>query len=493
MVAALAPALPSTDELAEAIELEEARRHLLPFVRRLSPYYRVAPHHRLIADALEAVGGRALDRLVITMPPRHGKSELASKHFPAWFLGRNPDLRVIACSYAAALANRFSKAARSLVASPAWPFAVGLAPDSAQVQEWDIAFHRGGYLAAGVGGPVTGKGADLLIVDDAVKNAEEADSPVMRDAVWEWWQDTAYPRLQADARAIVIGTRWHEDDLIGRLLAAQSSGGDRWHVLHLAALSGEEAGETMAGHAIPADPLGRAPGEALWPDAYPVAELLRRKANMSSRMWAAQYQGRPVPAEGGTFKRHWWRRYGALPKLARVELFVDSAFKEGVANDYSVIAVWGADGDGDSYALRVWRERVAFPDLIRAVHDVHAWAKGAFGVAVKAVVIEDKASGQSAIQTLGRPYHTEGGKLPKLPVVAWEIPAGASKLARAEGVTHLVEGGRAHLPQSAPWVEDFIVEHETFPTGAHDDQVDTTSMALARLDAHAARKRLVSF
>lgn len=441
-----------------------ARAGLLPFVRQTFPAYQTADFHRTIVAHLEAIECGDIDRLIITMPPRHGKSELASIHFPAWYLGRNPGKRVIATSYGAGLAYRFSRRARNLIAAPAWPFPdVALSDDLATVQSWDIAGHRGGYLAAGVGGPITGSGADLLIVDDPIKSADEADSETYREATWQWWQDTAYPRMQAGASAVVIGTRWHDDDLIGRLLAAAETGGDVWTVLHLPAVN--------------------AWGEALWPDVFDLEKLERIKANMSSRMWQAQFQGDPQPAEGGMFKPHWWSRYSSVPPLRRVELFIDSAFKEGVQNDYSVIATWGDTGDGDYYVLDVWRDRVAFPELLRAAHD--QWAKQRATWSARSVVIEDKASGQSAIQVLQRTYHTATGALPALPVVAWSVTGAQSKVARAEGVTGFVESGRVHLPEFAPWVADFVDEHARFPIGVHDDQVDTTSMGLTRFAVRA--------
>ena len=468
MVAALAHD-PIMQLTADEWRASAARDDLLSFTCRMFPQYVPAAHHRRIAAMLERVERGEIDRLIITMPPRHGKSELASKHFPAWYLGRHPRRRVIACSYTANLAYRFSRQARNIVANPRWPFSAGLADDLAAVQEWDLET-GGGYIAAGVGGSITGSGADLLIIDDPVKSADDADSEIKREHVWQWYQDTAYPRLQSDGAIVIIGTRWHDNDLIGRVLAKQAEeGADQWEVLHLPAINDQ--------------------GEALWPDLYPVPKLLRRKANMSSRMWEAQFQGQPVPQEGGMFPRSWWQRYRTLPPMQRVELYLDSAFKEGVENDYSVYALWGTDGSGDVYLIRVWRARATFPDLIRLGHDAYAWASAQYPALRIPMVIEDKASGQSAIQVFGQPYHTAAGTLPRLPVVAFKIDGTQSKIARAEGVTAVVEGKRAHVPQTAPWLDDWLVEHERFPFGTHDDQVDTTAMALTRLTL-ARRKRV---
>jgi predicted phage terminase large subunit-like protein len=438
-----------------------ARAGFLPFVRRMYTRYETGRHHRLIAEKLEAVESGKIDRLIITMPPRHGKSELASKHFPAWYLGRNPQQRVITCSHTSALAYRFSRQARNIIADSRWPFSSKLAADLASVQSWDLQ-DGGGYIAAGVNGSITGQGADLLIIDDPVKSAEEADSQTIRDKTWEWYQDTAYPRLQETGAVVVIGTRWHDDDMIGRLLDHQAHGGDQWELLHLPAINDA--------------------GEALWPERYSVDRLNRTKANMSSRMWESQFQGNPVPAEGGMFKRHWWKRYTELPAITHAELYLDSAFKEGVANDYSAIALWAADGLGSAFLVRAWRARVDYPGLMRLSHDAYAWSRQRFPGLGIPFVIEDRASGQSAIQSLREAYYTADGVLPALPIVPYAITASASKVSRAEGVTGIVEGGRAAIPENPDWdLESWILEHERFPQGAHDDFVDTTSMGLSRL------------
>lgn len=442
-----------------------ARESLLEFTRRMFPHYETADHHKRIAAELEAVERGETSRLIITMPPRHGKSVLASEHFPAWFVGRNPDKRIIACSHTALLAYAFSRRARNKLTDPRWPFpGVRVAGDLRNVQSWDLDGHRGGYVAAGVGGPITGYGADCLVIDDPVKSAADADSDASRENAWEWFQGTAATRLEPGGRIVVIGTRWHDDDLIGRLIA---TGG--WETLHLPAIDAD--------------------GNALWRERFDADTLEHIKQEIGARNFQSQYQGDPVPAEGGTFKRHWWKRYRVMPaQFQRIELMMDSAFKEGAESDYSAIAAWGDDGSGTFHLLRIWRDKVAFPELVRLAHDAHAWAKSAFPGMQIPLVIEDKASGQSAIQVLSRPYYTDHGILPALPVVPFAIPAGASKVARAEGVTPLVEGGRAFVPESAPWLDDWLTEHERFPFGAHDDQVDTTSMALTRFALAPSRR-----
>lgn len=378
------------------------------------------------------------------MPPRHGKSELASIRFPAWYLGRNPDKRIIGASYAASLSYRFSRAARNVIRSDEWPYPIRLADDSQSVQAWDIADHRGGYFAAGVGGPITGMGADLLIIDDPVKNQEESDSAVYRENVWEWYTSTAYTRLEDDAAVVLIMTRWHHDDLAGRLLVQAQQGGDQWVTLSLPAIDAE--------------------GSALWPEKYDTAALQRIKGAVGSRTWTALYQQSPTDDETAIIKREWWRTYTASPECDRVIQIWDTAFKTKQSSDYSVCATWGATATG-YYLLDLWRARVEFPELKRAV--VMQSAKHN----PSAVIVEDAASGQSLIQELRRETN--------LPIIA--VKPDRDKLARVHAVTPMIEAGRAYLPESAPWLSDFVEEHAQFPSGAHDDQVDTTAMALARL------------
>lgn len=442
-----------------------ARSSLRSFTARMFPGYQAAAHILQLVEALEWAARTPGARLIVDMPPRHSKSLHVSENLPAWFLGRHPDKRVIAASHTAQLAYTFSRRVRNKIADPRWPFpGVRIAGDKAAVQAWDIEGRQGGYYAVGVGGSPTGSGADLIVIDDPIRSAADADSPTMRDALWEWYQGTMRTRLEPDGAIVLTATRWHEDDLTGRLLAEQGRGGEQWRHLHLPALDDD--------------------GNALWPERWPVPSLEQIRAAVGSRVWEAQYQGDPTPADGGTFKPWWWQRYRTLPELRTLALCLDSAFKDGVGNDWSVFALWGADGAGNSYLVNVWRERLQYPDLIRLAHTAYAWTRTHFPSVHVAVVIEDKASGQSAIQTLRQPYHPSAGvTLPALPVIPFPVKATESKLARAEGVTPIVEGGRAHVPEAAPWLDAWLDEHVKFPNGAHDDQVDTTVMGLTRTQA----------
>lgn len=450
-----------------------ARKSLRHFTARMFSGYEVSRHIIELVEALEWAASTPGARLIVDMPPRHSKSLHVSENLPAWYLGRYPDKRVIAASHTAALAYTFSRRVRNKIASERYPFpGIKVAGDKAAVQAWDIDGHLGGYVSVGVGGSPVGQGGNIIVVDDPIKSAADAESETIRASIKEWYQGTLRTRLEPDGAIVVTNTRWHDDDLTGWLIAEQERGGEQWRHIHMPAI--DDA------------------GNALWPERWPVESLTKIRSAVGSRVWQAQYQGSPSPTEGGMFKRHWWQRYTELPHLSTMELYLDSAFKEGVENDYSALALWGSDGKGSAYLIRAWRDRVDFPKLIRLCHDAYAWSRGRFPDRAIRLVIEDRASGQSAIQTLKQPVFTSGGMLPALPIVAYPVTSSESKVSRAEGVTGIVEGGRAFVPDYAEWLEDWISEHERFPLGAHDDYVDTTSMALRRLILSGMTESLVA-
>lgn len=329
--------------------------------------------------------------------------------------------------------------------------------------------------------------ADILLVDDPVKNQEDADSEINRESNWEWFTTTAWTRIAGNGAVVLIGTRWHEDDLIGRALNMSSV---PWKVIHLPAQAFAEDDPQFPGK----DVLGRKPGEFLWPQRYPPAEYEHRKQVLGTRGWTTLYQGAPFPSEGGTFKREWWQRYryDSMPRMRRVITAVDSAFKDGVAHDYSVFATWGETYDGDFYLIDIWRNRVEFPELINAGYAIYVKNIKTFSARpgypstfVAPLYVEDKASGQSAIQVWKRAFRDSGGvRRPGLTVIPHKTGT-ASKTSRAEGVSPLVEAKRCFIPEDdeADWVETFVHEHAAFPAGKHDDMVDTTSLALAVLSA----------
>lgn len=424
-----------------------------------------ARHLERLCDALEAVERGEITRLMVFMPPRHGKSEIVSKKFPAWYLGRNPDKEIILSSYAADLAYDFSRIARDTLAERGpelWQ--VQVASGSSAVGRWGVEGTRGGCVAAGVGGPITGRGANVGIVDDPFKNAEEAASATIRDKVWEWYRSTFRTRLAPGGAIVLVMTRWHEDDLAGRLIAEMQSGGEQWTVIEMQA-------EAEAG-----DPLGRAIGETLWPEhGFDRAWAEATKRAVGSYFWQALYQQRPSAPEGELLKRNWWKRYAVMPPPAWFDEIIqswDMTFKDSLSSDYVVGQVWGRKG-ADRYLLDQVRARLDFPASLAAVRTMAArWPTA------RAILIEDKANGPAIIATLRR----------EIPGLIPVEPQG-SKAARVSAVSPQIEAGNVYLPDPtlAAWVGDFIEECAAFPNGAHDDQVDAMSQALIRMAAPVAR------
>ncbi len=417
--------------------------------------WQLARHLDLLNRKLMEVAAGRIRRLLVQLPPRHGKSELVSRYFPAWYLATHPEHRFMLTGYGNEFAATWGRASRDVLAE--WGpllYGVRVADDSSAADRWDLYKHRGGMHTAGIGGQVTGHGSHILVIDDPLKDRAEAESQHSRNQLWQWYTDTVYPRLEPRGRVVLCMQRWHHDDLAGRLLKAAQSGGDTWEVLNLPALAEEN------------DMMGRLPGEALWPERFPLEELARIRANMSPRGWISQYQQRPAAESGATFRREWLsaKRYRELPQLTTRIMAIDTAFKTGVSHDYSCIETWGA-GDAGYYVLDVWREQVEYPDLKRAIIDQFNRYNPS------AVLIEDAASGQSIIQDLQRTT--------TLPIIA--VKAKGSKQARADSVSPLWEAGKVYLPETAPWLHIFLEEHLAFPFGAHDDTVDPGVYALQRL------------
>jgi len=433
--------------LAGMASAELARRHLADYLGLLHPNYRRARHTQKICDLLEQLDRREVRRAMVLVPPRHSKSLHCSQGFPAFYLGRHPNHQVILASHTAGLAEGNSRVVQRLMQDPRSPFDVRVSRSASAVGHWETT--AGGVLiAAGVGSALTGFGANLLVIDDPITDRAEADSALARQGQWDWLTEVAMTRLMPDAVVVLVMTSWHEDDLRGRIL--NSPWGDEWVVLRLPAIAEAD------------DPLGRAEGEALWPEEFPVEALPSVDKNqISARGFAALFQQRPTPETGGLIKRAWLEgRYTTLPQQVRVIQTVDSAFKTGIANDFSVIATWATDRRF-FYLVDVWRRRVEYPDLKRAIHD--QYAKHAPSV----ILVEDAASGQSLIQDLKR----ESG----LPIVA-RRPKG-SKPSRVAAISGFLES-RVLLPEQASFVDPWIEEHVGFDRAPHDDQVDTTVLAL---------------
>lgn len=422
--------------------------------------YTLAPHIELFDRAIvDALMKRGPNRLIITIPPRHGKSELFSKYLPAWFLGTEPDKRVLLASYGANLAVTWGKKARDLVQACGEPvFDLKVALDAAAGNRWNIRGHEGGMDTAGVDGPFTGKGGHLLIVDDPFKDAEQALSQTYRDKVWDWWESTAFTRLEPGGIAIVIQTRWHEDDLAGRL--EKRFAGD-WHRINLPALAEKN------------DPLGRAPGEALFPQRYTREDLLKTKAGMREFWWAALYQQRPAPEEGGLFKRE---HFIVLP--------------HGPRGFYNVIRYWdkaGTHGDGDYSAGVLMAEMGGVYWILDVCRG--QWSALEREHIIKARAVADKTAFGGRCETWIEQEPGSGGKesaentirnLAGVSVRAEKVTG--DKAVRADPFAAQVEGLNVQLVDG-PWVEQFLQEAAMFPNGAHDDQIDAAAGAFNKLAA----------
>jgi predicted phage terminase large subunit-like protein len=452
-----------------AARRELARRGLIDFTRYTMRGYQPAPHHLMIADRLEAVERGEIDRLMIFMPPRHGKSELASRRFPAWLLGRDPTHQIIASSYNSDLATDFGREVREIVNSEEYQDVfpnVVLKTDERAANRWKTD-GGGSYFAVGVGTAATGRGAQTFLIDDPFKDREEADSELRRDRVWNWYRSTAYTRLSPGGRVILINTRWHDDDLAGRLVEQMSRGGDQWEVLSLPAIGSD--------------------GQALWPEWYPLERLEAIKRTLGPREWSALYQQQPQPDEGTYFKREWFKnRWDALPTDLHFYMTSDHARSEG-DGDYTVLRVWGYASSGDLYLVGGWRGQATadrwlaegvIPLLRR--YRVLCWfpENDATWGAVDPFV--RRSLREHALAVRIEPLSTRGDKPTK-----------------AQSFQAMCSQGRVWLPlvpKPGCDGDEILAEYLRFPAGKHDDEVDAAAHMGRALDqAHPAIvKRVMS-
>lgn len=444
--------------IAKAAQQELARRSFRDYVVHVHRgNYEHFRHTEFICEHLEPIANGEQRFIMIEMPPRHGKSMTVTESFPSYFISKNPDKRVIAASYSDSLARKFGRLNRQKVQEyGAALFNVKISDVNAAQNNWGIGGRRGGMIATGIGGSITGEGADLLLIDDPFKNAEEANSSTIREKVWAEWESTLSTRLHKGGSVIVIMTRWHEDDIIGRLL--ERSPYD-WQRLRLPAIAEDED-----------DALGREIGEPLCPElGFDEEWAEKKKIEVGSRTWAALFQQRPSPAGGNIFNRHWWKFYMPedLPKIwdKQVQSW-DCTFKDSQSSDFVVGQVWGKK-QANFFLLDQVRDRLNLPETMKAIrHLTEKWPDA------KAKYVEDKANGPAVIQMLQDEIigliavNPEGGK---------EV--------RANAVSPLVEAGNVYLPHPsiAPWVNDLIEEMTAFPNGKNDDTVDAATQALIKL------------
>lgn len=406
---------------------------------------------------VETGGKEGIGRAIVEMPPRHGKTLTVSRLYPTWHLGRNPDHRAMLVSYGQDLANKNSRAARNIIRSPHYQAifpGTQLAPDSASVAAWDIAAHDGGVDALGIGGGATGKGAHLLILDDLIKSRKEAESETYRNAIWDASTDDLYTRLEPGGAIVMMFTRWHEDDPIGRALERMPH--EQWHRLTLPALAEDN------------DPLGRETGAALWPDRYPLETLETIRETLGSYSFSALYQQSPLPAGGGLFKTERIEALDYTPDCTRVVRFYDLAVTAKRSADYTAGIKLGVTSDERFVILDVYRAQKEFPDVHEAIvqnatvdgRDVH-------------IRLEAEKAGIIGLDYLLRDSRMRPYTIDKRP------PEG-DKYTRALPFAARIEAGRVAMVR-AEWNHALINELRSFPRGAHDDLVDALSGAYGML------------
>jgi len=434
------------------------RKRLLPFVERFNPDYNAGWVHKDICRRLEQfsrdVDEKKSPRLMLFMPPRHGKSTLASIAFPAWHLGRHPNHEFISCSYSGSLAMGFSRKVRSLLRDPSYKtaFKTRLDPDSQSAEAW-LTTNGGGYVAAGVGGGITGKGAHVLVIDDPVKNREDAESANNREANWDWYTSTAYTRLAPGGGVLVILTRWHDDDLAGKLLNAAQEGGDEWTVVKYPAIAEEE--EEFRGH-----------GEALHPERYDVEALQRIQRAVGPRDWSALYQQNPVADDGDYFSRDMIQYFDPEDiDLDRMKFYCawDLAIGKKDRNDYSVGMVVGIDEMEHIFVVDVVRGRFDGFELVEQILDMYeTWRPSIVGI--------EKGHIEMALGPFLEKRVRERGLYE---AYFKDLKTGRrDKEARARAIQGRMQQGMVHFPKNEVFTGPLIAELLRFPNGVHDDQVD---------------------
>lgn len=449
------------DELEQAQSREGARTDFLTFVNKMWPAFIAGRHHSIMADAFERVARGELKRLIINMPPRHTKSEFASYLFPAWFLGQYPEKKIIQTAHTAELAVGFGRKVRNLINQEDFQEVfpgIELSSDSKAAGRWNTN-KRGDYFAIGVGGAVTGKGADVLIIDDPHSEQEAAlgaYNPEVYDKVYEWYTSGPRQRLQPGGAIIVVMTRWSVRDLTGQIVksATQRDGADEWEVIELPAI-------------MPS-------GDPLWPEFWPLDQLEALKAELPISKWSAQYQQDPTSEEGALIKREWWREweYSSPPPCEAIIQSWDTAFLKTQRADYSACTTWGVfyhpDEDGKTVPnlilLDAYKEKLEFPELKRAAYEKY-WE-----YEPDQMVVEKKASGAPLIFEL---------RAMGIPVTEFTPSRGQDKIARVNAVTDLFASGVVWCPATR-WAEEVVEECAAFPAGEHDDLVDSTTQALLR-------------
>ena len=457
----------STEQLRDRVEktwlqhIKLCQDNFMYFVKEVWPefIYRKTKdesrwgHHQIIANEFTNISNNSRGRLIVNMPPRHTKSEFASVYFPAWMMGRNPKMKLMQVSHNTELATRFGSKVRNLLASPEYSQIFGdvrLREDAKAKGKWETN-HGGEYFAAGVGGAITGRGADLLIIDDPHTEQDSLSEGAMERA-YDWYTSGPRQRLQPGGSIVLVMTRWAEDDLTGRLIKAQKEPkADRWKQISFPAI-------------MPS-------GDPVWPEYWSFEELEKVKASLTIRNWSAQYMQEPTSEEGAIIKRDWWQVWkGGLPTLKHVIQSYDTAFSKAETADYSAITTWGIfkpfeDEPEAIILLDAVRGKWDFPELkVVALDQYKYWEP-------ESVVIEQKATGQPLTQEFRRMG---------IPVIDFVPSKGKDKHTRVNACAPMFESGQVFYPEGERFAYEVIEECAAFPHGANDDYVDSTTQAMLR-------------
>lgn len=433
-----------------------ARNHFACYCIGMWDKYQVAKHHRLLISKLENVLRGTIKRLIVTMPPRHSKSLTTTQMFPGFYLGHKPDKSIIMASYGDSLATDFGRYVRNSMQTSFYENIfpeVKISDDSSSNSRFHT--NKGGALfAVGRGGTITGRGGDLIIIDDIFKNRTDANSPQIRKSVLDWYKSTLRTRLQQDGAIVIVNTRWHQDDLIGHLLANDTESDMPWEHLNLKAIDENN--------------------NPLWPEKFPLKDLLQIKKEIGTYEFEALYQQNPTPAEGGIIKRNWIKFYKEKPATFQIMLQSwDMTFKETENSDFVVGQVWGMNGS-NFYLVDQVRARMDFVSTKNAFQALTSKYPQA-----TTKLVEDKANGSAIISELKNQIL---GIKPINPT--------SSKAARLSAVSPLFEAGNVHLPDplQTSWMNDYIEELVGFPQMKNDDCVDSTTQALLELKEFSAHR-----
>ena len=465
----------SDEEIAEIDKLVEelgvrkrnktAYDDLIEFCKRMQPDYIVGRHHRILADLLMAIEAGDEDRICVNIPPRHGKSQLVSIYFPAWFLGRNPTKKVMMVSHTTDLAVDFGRKVRNLISlddfKDIFP-TVKLAVDSKSAGRWNTNF-GGEYYACGVGSALAGRGADLLLIDDPHSEQDVINGNFsVFERAYEWYTFGARTRLMPGGSVAIIQTRWHMDDLTGRVTAdmVKNEKSDQFEIIEFPAILDSE------------DDDGKPIQKPLWPEFFDLEALLRTKSSMPSFQWNAQYQQTPTAEEASIIKREWWRIWADddPPDCEYIIMSLDAAAEKHNRADYTSLTTWGVFFNEEEemhnlILLNAIKERMEFPELKElAVREYHDWEPDAF-------IVEKKSSGSALYQEMRRM---------DLPVQEYTPHRGSGdKMARLNSVADIIRSELCWVPAKR-WAEELVEEIAGFPFMSNDDQVDSTVMALLR-------------